>query len=124
MIGSKIVLEVRALQNSGPGGPDASRSKVKRSGTSKKRSHDDGDDASPAKSLKYSKVSINRNDSRSAKDVPSANLYDFPVNVKEEIPEINDAMMKNDLFIVKPKSKSPIPCPNRPQILTLSPDQV
>ena len=26
--------------------------------------------------------------------------------------------------IVKPKSKSPIPCPNRPNILTLSPDQV
>ena len=26
-------------------------------------------------------------------------------------------------FIVKPKSKSQIPCPNRPLILTLSPDQ-
>ena len=25
-------------------------------------------------------------------------------------------------IIVKPKSKSPIPCPNRPQILTLSSD--
>ena len=57
--------------------------------------------------MKSPKVSINRNDSRSAKDVPSANLYDFPVNVKEEtpnvkeeIPEINDAMMKNDLFIM------------------------
>ncbi len=27
-------------------------------------------------------------------------------------------------LIVKPKSKSPIPCPNRPHILTLSLDQV
>ena len=27
-------------------------------------------------------------------------------------------------IIVKPESKSPIPCPNRPQILTLSSDQV
>ena len=29
-----------------------------------------------------------------------------------------------DDLIVKPKSKSPIPCPNRPQILTLRSDQV
>ena len=28
------------------------------------------------------------------------------------------------LYIVKPESKSPIPCPNRPQILTLRSDQV
>ena len=28
------------------------------------------------------------------------------------------------LLIVKPESKSPIPCPNRPQILTLRSDQV
>ena len=27
-------------------------------------------------------------------------------------------------FIVKPESKSPIPCSNRPQILTLGSDQV
>ena len=27
-------------------------------------------------------------------------------------------------LIVKPKSKSPIPCPNRPQILNLGSDQV
>ena len=26
------------------------------------------------------------------------------------------------IIIVKPKSKSPIPCPNRPQILTLRSD--
>ena len=28
------------------------------------------------------------------------------------------------VIIVKPESKSPIPCPNRPQILTLRSDQV
>ena len=30
----------------------------------------------------------------------------------------------SQLEIVKPESKSPIPCPNRPQILTLRSDQV
>ena len=33
-------------------------------------------------------------------------------------------MRKKTSIIVKPESKSPIPCPNRPQILTLRSDQV
>ncbi len=40
--------------------------------------------------------------------------------------EVYQKYHKNHIsnHIVKPKSKSPIPCPNRPQILTLRSDQV
>ena len=103
---------------------NATRSKVRRSGSIKKRSRDYNDDISPAKSLKSLKVSINRNDARLAKDGPLASLdtrkdprvrgsksvrlkYDgageklksglFSDNVfKEETPEINDVMITHD----------------------------
>ena len=52
------------------------RSRVKRSGPSKKRNRDDKDDNSPTESLKSLKVSISRNDARLAKDGPLASLAD------------------------------------------------
>ena len=47
-------------------------------------------------------------------------------SVKRVSPPAQPAVVKlrSVTYIVKPESKSPIPCPNRPQILTLRSDQV
>ena len=48
-------------------------------------------------------------------------LGDSGKKVTQTKVNIRSKVLKN---IVKPESKSPIPCPNRPQILTLRSDQV